>query len=219
MQETTQLTYGEGSVTIMESSQSKIEVAAPEIRFGDYYKAVEACFTARELEEISEGSNAALEFRYSMTDKLDDEDEVQRFEEGIEKAEMLTGSLNSGVYFEVEADKSVSGGEKSEIDTLYDEVEFQYEIPRYLVAEKRVYYAMTNVMGVCELEKDVDEEADTLSISTRDIGTTLILYQDGKENVNREHSGFAIKTQYLFLLAIVALGLVWWALERRNKRT
>lgn len=219
MQETTQLTYGTGTVTIMESSQSKIEVAAPEIRFGDYYKAVEACFTARELEEISEGSNAALEFRYSMTDELDDEDEVQRFEEGIEKAEMLTGSLNSGVYFEVEAEKSVSGGEKSEIDTLYDEVEFQYEIPRYLVAEKRAYYAMTNVMGVCELEKDVDEEADTLSISTRDIGTTLILYQDGKENVNREHSGFAIKTQYLFLLAIVALGLVWWALERRNKRT
>lgn len=219
MQETTQLTYGIGTVTIIESSQSEIEVAAPDIRFGDYYKAVEACFTARELEEISEGSNAALEFRYSMTDKLDDEEEIQRFEEGIEKAEMLTGSLNSGVYFEVEAEKSVRGGEKSEIDTLYDEVEFQYEIPRYLVAEKRVYYAMTNVMGVCELEKDVDEEADTLSISTRDIGTTLILYQDGKENVSREHSRFAIKTQYLFLLAIVALGLVWWALERRNKRT
>ncbi|MBO5622546.1 MAG: hypothetical protein J5959_13060, partial [Butyrivibrio sp.] len=73
--------------------------------------------------------------------------------------------------------------------------------------------------GVCELEEDVDEEADTLSISTRDIGTTLILYQDGKENGNREHSRFAIKTQYLFLLAIVALVLVWWALERRNKRT
>ncbi|WP_022767495.1 hypothetical protein [Butyrivibrio sp. NC2007] len=219
MQETTQLTYGTGTVTIMESSQSEIEVAAPEIRFGDYYKAVEACFTARELEEISEGSNAALEFRYSMTDELDDEDEVQRFEEGIEKAEMLTGSLNSGVYFEVEAEKSVSGGEKSEIDTLYDEVEFQYEIPRYLVAEKRVYYAMTNVMGVCELEKDVDEEADTLSISTRDVGTTLILYQDGKENDSREHSRFAIKTQYLFLLAIVALVLVWWALERHNRRS
>ncbi len=219
MQETTQLTYGTGTVTIMESSQSEIEVTAPDIRFGDYYKAVEACFTARELEEISEGSNAALEFRYSMTDKLDDEEEIQRFEEGIEKAEMLTGSLNSGVYFEVEAEKSVSGGEKSEIDTLYDEVEFQYEIPRFLVAEKRAYYAMTNVMGVCELEKDVDEEADTLSISTRDIGTTLILYQDGKENVSREHSRFAIKTQYLFLLAIVALALVWWALERHNRRT
>lgn len=219
MQETTQLTYGTGTVTIMESSQSEIEVAAPDIRFGDYYKAVEACFTARELEEISEGSNAALEFRYSMTDKLDDEEEIQRFEEGIEKAEMLTGSLNSGVYFEVEAEKSVSGGEKSEIDTLYDEVEFQYEIPRYLVAENRAYYAMTNVMGVCELEKDVDEEADTLSISTRDIGTTLILYQDGKENGSREHSRFAIKTQYLFLLAIVALVLVWWALERHNRRS
>ena len=218
MQETTQVTYGTGTITITESSQSEIEVAAPDIRFGDYYKAAEACFTARELEEISEGSSASLEFSYSMTDKLDDEDEIHRFEEGIEKAEMLTGPLESGVYFEVEAQKSVSGGEINEIDTLYDDVEFQFDIPRYLVAEKRVYYAMTNVMGVCELEKDVDEEADTLSVSTRDIGTTLILYQDGKEKGGGNNLRFTIKSQYIFILAIVALALAWWALDRRYRR-
>ena len=219
MQETTQVSYGTGTITITESTQSEIEVAAPDIRFGDYHKAVEACFTAKELEEISEGSSAVLDFKYNMTDKPGDEDEAQSFKEGIEHAEMMTGPLQSGVYFEVEAVKSVGGEAANEIGALYDDVEFQYEIPRYLVAEKRVYYAMTNVMGVCGLEEDVDEAADTLSISTRDVGTTLILYQDGKNQNGQNNSGFMIRKQYLFLMAIVALGLIWWALERRNKRS
>ena len=130
MQETTQVTYGEGTITVMMSTESANEVSAPDIRFGDYYQAVEASFTAKELEEISEGSSASLDFYYVMRDEFDNEEETQHFESGIEKAEMLTGPLQS-----------------SEIDVLYDDVEFQYEIPKYLVAENRVYYVMTDVMG------------------------------------------------------------------------
>ena len=218
MQETTQLTYGEGSVTIMVSTESATEVAAPDIRFGDYYKAVEAIFTAKELEEISEGNSAFLDFHYVMTDELTGEDEVKHFEDGIERAEMVTGSLNSGVYFEVEAVKSVDGEEIDEVDTLYDDIEFQYEIPRYLVGERRVYYTMTDVKGVCELEEDIDADADTLSVSTHNVGTTLILYQDGKDKGPKNNSGFAIKSQYIFVLAIAALALAWWALDKRYRR-
>lgn len=72
---------------------------------------------------------------------------------------------------------------------------------------------------MCELEEDVDVAADTLSISTRNVGTTLMLYQDGKNQSDQNNSGFMIRKQYLFLMAIVALGLIWWALERRNKRS
>ncbi len=218
MQETTQVTYGEGTVTLVVSTESETEVAAPDIRFGDYYQAVEASFTVRELEEISEGSSASLDFHYVMTDEPDDEEELAHFKSGIEKAEMLTGPLKSGVYFEVRAEKSIDGEEINPIETLYDDIEFQYEIPRYLVAEKRAYYAMTDVMGVCVLEEDVDKDADTLSVSTHNIGTTLILYQDGKDRAKNDQSGFVLKTQHLFIAAIFALGLAWWALEKRYRR-
>ena len=218
MQETTQVTYGEGTITLVMGTESRTEVAAPDIRFGDYYKAVEACFTVKELEGISEGNSASLEFHYVMTDEPGNEEEVQHFADGIERAQMLTGSLNTGVYFEVKAEKSIEGEDSSTIDTLYDDIEFQYDIPLYLVAEKRVYYAMTDVKGVCDLEEDVDEDADTLSISTHNVGTTLILYQDGKDRIGHDKSGFAIKTQYLLVLAIFALGLAWWALEKRYRR-
>lgn len=218
MQETTQVSYGEGSVTVVVSSESNTEVAAPDIRFGDYYRAVEACFTVKELQQISEGGSAVLDFKYVMTDELHAEEEAAGFEAGIEKAEMLTGPLNKGVYFEVEAAKSIGDEEANVVETLYDDIEFQYEIPRYLVAEKRAYYAMTDVMGVCVLEEDVDEDADTLSVSTHNVGTTLILYQDGKDRAKSDQSGFVLKTQHLFIAAIFALGLAWWALEKRYRR-
>jgi hypothetical protein len=73
-------------------------------------------------------------------------------------------------------------------------------------------------MGVCDLEEDVDEDADTLSVSTHNIGTTLILYQDGKDKARNDQSGFVLKTQHLFIAAIFALGLAWWALEKRYRR-
>ena len=218
MQETTQVSYGEGSVTVVVSSESNTEVAAPDIRFGDYYRAVEACFTVKELQQISEGGSAVLDFKYVMTDELHAEEEAAGFEAGIEKAEMLTGPLNKGVYFEVEATKSIGDEEANGVETLYDDIEFQYEIPRYLVAEKRVYYAITDVKGVCELEDDVDEDADTFSVSTDNIGTTLLLYQDGNAKNDGNTKGFTIKSQYLFVIGIFALGLAWWSLDRRYKR-
>ena len=218
MQETTQLTYGEGSVTIVVSSESEMEVAAPAIRFGDYHRAVEASFTEKELKEISEGDSATLDFRYVMTEELSSKEQAGHFEDGIKRAEAVTGALKNGVFFEVEAVKSIEGKDADEVNTLYHDVEFQYEIPRYLAAEKRVYYAMTDVKGVCELEEDVDVDADTLSVSTHNVGTTLILYQDGKEKAEGKASRFTIKNQYLFILAIAALALVWWAMDRRHKR-
>ena len=218
MQETTQVTYGLGTITVIMSTESETEVAAPAIRFGDYYKAMSACLTAKELDEISEGKNAQVQFTCTMTDEPCNEEEISHFENGIERAEMLTGPLQSGVYFEVEAQKSVDGAEFDEITTLYDDVEVQFDIPLYLVAEKRVYYVMTDVKGVCDIQEDVDEDADTLSINTHNIGTTLILYQDGKDRKNNSGSGFMIKSQYLFVIGIIALGFAWWALEKKYRK-
>ena len=157
--------------------------------------------TKKRIEErVSEDYTESLSKEIiEMEDDFDNEEETQHFESSIEKAEMLTGPLQIGVCFEVEAVKSVGNGESSEIDVLYDDVEFQYEIPKYLVAENRVYYVMTDVMGVCELEDDIDKEADMLSISTHNVGATMILYRDGKEEERQVKSESGIKTQYLIL--------------------
>ena len=77
---------------------------------------------------------------------------------------------------------------------------------------------MTDVKRVRELKDEVDEDADTLSVSTHNVGTTLILYQDGKDKGAKNSSGFAIKSQYIFVLAIAALALAWWALDKRYRR-
>ena len=218
MQEITQVTYGEGTVTVIMSAESATEIAAPDIRFGDYYDSVIACFTAKELGEIEAGTNAQLEFDCLMTDEPSDSAENKHFEDGIKRAEISKGTLQKGFYIEVEAEKTLGDEEADEIDILYDDVEVQFEIPLYLVAEKRVYYAMIDVMGECDLYEDIDEAASTLSISTHNMGTTLILYQDQKDIAQKNSSKFMIKSQYIFVIGIIALALLWWKIDRRYRR-
>ena len=144
----------------------------------------------------------------------------------LDKAEISPDDLDGVDFDEVEEFGGMVFGDSDLLEIFNEhrdyedssDVEFQYEIPKYLVAENRVYYVMTDVMGVCELEDDIDKEADTLSVSTHDVGATMILYRDGKEEERQVKSESGIKTQYLILLAIFALGLVWWTLERRHGR-
>jgi hypothetical protein len=218
MQETTQVTYGAGTITVTISTESGTEVAAPAVRFGSYYDGATACLTDKELEEVAVGGYATVDLHYYMTDELTNSAEEKSFTEGITKAEISMGDLQRGVYLEAEAEKTIGGGEKIPFDTLYEDVEFQIDVPLYLVAEGRGYYLMTNVMGVCALDDDVDTDADTLSVMSHNIGTSLILYQDGVDAGQKNNSKLTIKSQYLFIGAIIALVLIWWTVDRKYKR-
>ena len=78
MYETTQVTYGDGTITVTMSSESDNGVNAPDIRFGDFNQAARCCFTEKELLEISEGESAALNFDFQMADEPSDEQEHQQ---------------------------------------------------------------------------------------------------------------------------------------------
>lgn len=218
MNESTQVTYGAGTITVHMNSESATEVAAPVIRFGNYQEALEACFSRKELEQIDEGLNADVIINYRMLDDLEDGEMKTQFQEAVAEEEKTYGTLHEAVYIEAEATKSLDGYEYTELEYFNDDVEIQFEIPLYLIAEGRHYYAMTNVMGVCELEQDVDEQADTLSIDTHNMPTYLLLYQDEKESVNNTRSIFHIKAQYLFVAAILALLIIWRVVERFHKK-
>ncbi len=218
MHETTQITYGDGTITVIMNSESLTEVAAPDVRFGSYNKALKACFTPRELEEISAGADAEVTFDFVMRDNLESRDEEKTFDKAIAKAEKSNGSLHKGVFYDVEATKSIDGDEPIELTGFYEEVEMQFEIPLYLVAEDRYYFVMTDEMGVCSLEADVDEEADTLSVSTDGIGTTLMLYQTEEESlVDYDHS-LHIQSHHLIIGGIVLLAIAWLIIDRNTKK-
>jgi hypothetical protein len=218
MHETTQITYGDGTITVIMNSESLTEVAAPDIRFGSYNKALKACFTAKELEEISAGADAEVTFDFVMRDTLEDKSEEKSFDKAIATEEKNHGVLHKGVFYDVEAAKSIDGEEPIELNGFYEEVEVQFEIPLYLVAEDRYYYIMTDEMGVCSLEADVDEEADTLSVSTDGIGTTLMLYQTEEESlIDNDHS-LHIQSHYLIIGGIVLLAVAWLVIDRYNKK-
>ena len=218
MYETTQVTYGEGTITVTMSSESTTEVAAPDIRFGSYESAVRACFTAKELEEISSGQDAEVSFSLVMSDEISDDSELAFFDQAIAEKSQEYGALHNGVFFDVNAEKIVAGENPEELGGFSEDVEMQYDIPLYLVAPDREYFLMTDVMGVCDFAQDTDVGADTLTVSTHSIGTTLLLYQMQSESLVPTEKKVQIKSQHLFLGGIVLLILVWFWVDHRYKK-
>lgn len=217
MHEATQITYGDGIVNIIMNTESMTEVAAPEIRLGDYSDTLTACFTRKELDAIEAGDTAELVFNFTMVDELTDRKETAIFEKAIAREEKKSGKLEKGMYFRMEATKSVAGEEAEEMNAFYDNIEYQLQLPLYLVREERSYYAMTNVLGVCELALDEDGEADTFTVTSNDIGTTLILYQEGDTSTDPEiGSGFS--GTYIILAGIVALVIAWFRVDHMHKK-
>jgi hypothetical protein len=218
MYETTQVTYGEGTITVTMSSESATEVAAPDIRFGSYENAVRACFTAKELETISEGQDAEVSFSFLMSDEIQAVSKLPLFEEAIEKESANLGTLHHGVFFDVDASKTVGTEEPEALGIFSEDVEMQYDVPLFLVTGDREYFIMTEEMGVCNLEQDIDIEADTLTVSTHDIGTTLLLYQTQNESLVPEKEKLQIRSQHLFAGGIIVLVIIWLLLDRRHRK-
>ena len=218
MYETTQVTYGEGTITVTMSSESTTEVAAPDIRFGSYENAVRACFTEKELEAISSGENAEVSFSFLMSDEIKDTGKLPLFEEAIEKESKELGTLHQGVFFDVDASKVVGFEEPEALGSFYEDVEMQYDIPLFLVTGDREYFILTEEMGVCNLEQDTDIDADTLTVSTHDIGTTLLLYQTQNESLVPTKEKLQIKSQHLFAAGIIVLVLAWILIDRRHRK-
>ncbi|WP_034443399.1 hypothetical protein [Butyrivibrio sp. AE2032] len=218
MNEATQISYGKGIVTVVMNSDSETEVAAPNIRFGDYQKAVQATFSEKELETISSGASARMKLDFVMVEELEDKGLESLIKDAINEAEATKGTLHEGMYYEVTATKSINSEQEIPFDSFSEDVEIQVDVPLYLIAQDRDYYLIKSYMGVCELVEDVDHEADTLSVDVHDLSTILMVYQDRSEALTQNPVKTHIKPQYLFIGAIVLLVAIWWHIDRRTNR-
>ena len=217
MHEATQISYGYGVVNIVMNSESLTEIPAPDIRFGDYKEAVKSCFTDKELAEIEAGGTAELTFDFVMMDEPSDTSQVAAFDKAIQDATRKNGILEKGVYFEAQGTKTIGDGEPEELSYFYQDVEFQRDIPLYLVRDERDYYTMIDLMGECQLEKDIDKDADTITIATNDLGTTLILYKD-TDSLTENDNSVRLNGNYIILAGIVALVLAWFSVDRLHRK-
>ena len=153
-----------------------------------------------------------------MSDEIKDTGKLPLFEEAIEKESKELGTLHQGVFFDVDASKAVGFEEPEALGGFYEDVEMQYDIPLFLVTGDREYFILTEEMGACNLEQDTDIDADTLTVSTHDIGTTLLLYQTQNESLVPTKEKLQIKSQHLFAAGIIVLVLAWILIDRRHRK-
>jgi len=219
MHEATQITYGEGTVNIIFDSQSTTEVTAPVIRAGDYKQILNCCFTSKELEDIEDGTNAEVTFRFVMSDEHSAPDVYSSFENAISSIESEFGDMDEGIIINVVSEKTIHD-ETEALDTLSAEFEMQIELPLYLKNTDRDYYVLAENMGSYELMEDVDVDADTLSISTDALGSYLILYQDsipGETGEDYDYD-FHISLHHIFIAAILALIALWFLVDKMHNK-
>ena len=219
MSEITHIPYENGTVNITLNSESLYEVAAPDFRFNDYADFVEACFTKKELEAVSEGQTADITFNLTISDDLEDEMLKNHFSLAREREEASLGKLYEGMYVSMSAEKALGEGPGVSCNTLTEDALIEIDIPLYLRAEGRSYWIMVNNMGDCALLPDLDEEPDTVTVSTHNLSQGLLLYQDpldSLESVLSKESHFQIS--YIFWGCIVLLLAAWLFIGHLHKK-
>jgi hypothetical protein len=192
-------------------------VAAPAIRFGNFNDAAASCFTEKELADIYGGESADLSFSFQMNDEPEDEDAYQMFLANIPPAEEGAEEYQEGVYFQVEALKSLGDQEEIPFSSFNDDVEIQLDIPLYLKWEDRDFALLTNVMGACELLSDTDEDAETLTINTHNIGSALLLYRERAKEPFPDAERARITYKHLIGIGIILLVALWFVIDRIHK--
>ena len=215
MHESTNITYGSGSVTIVFNSESVSEIPAPVIRAGDFNELAFSCFTKKELNEINDGASAEVTFSYVMYDEAPNEKIQKQFEDFISEDKVLQ-HYNNGFYVDVISFKTVGNNPEVEFTDLSHDIELQLEVPLFLRNNKYEYCCIVNNIGACKVLPDTDEEADTVSLNTDSTGCYLLLYKP--IDLGKDNESHRLRDQYFFLIGIIALlGLLAFMEKLRGK--
>lgn len=219
MHETTHLSYEEGTVNITLNSESSFEVVAPNFRCDDYNSFVNAGFTKKELEAISGGQTADIIFDLTISEDIENEELKSWFAAGKEKQEPHVGRLSDGMYIQMSATKAIGDAPYETISTLSEDTLIEMEIPLYLRSQDRNYYIMISNMGDCVLLPDLDNEPETITFSTHNMTTGILLYLDPLEAREKgEAEKFRLQPHHLLWAGVVLLILAWIFITHFHKK-
>ena len=219
MHEATQVSYGLGTVNITLNSESRTEQDAPGFRFADYDQVLCSCFTPKELEQIAEGDHAELIFNLVMKDSSTRGSAGKPLSGFAGLQDRIIRNFNEGVYLSLDAYKSLGNKEQSQLEMFYEKLDLQLDIPEYLLSEGREFFLYSDYMGSTEVFEDTDEAAETLSVNTNVIGTSMLAYRDFSFVSNAKASyPQGHQSQYLCVIGIIALLLLWKRIDFLNKK-
>ncbi len=211
MHESTNITHGAGTVTVVFNSESVSEIPAPIIRAGDFNELAMSCFTKKELSEINDGASAEVTFSYVMYDEAPNGKIQIQFEDFICTDNILQ-QYDKGFYIDVVSFKTVGNGQEEEFTSLSNNTELQVEVPLFLRNNDYEYCCLVNNMGAVKVIPDTDEAADTISLNTDSTGCYLLLYKPS--TLDKEGQKLHLRNQYIFIIGIIALLSLWIFMEK-----
>ena len=181
---------------------------------GDTESIMRAVLTQDDINAVASGETVWI--RLVVTLISEDVPEADR--EQIEAAltTIADKELIPGTYYDLSVMKSVGNGDWEYLTTLYDDIEITLDIDKGLQADGRIFYILRSHEGAVTMLFDLDEEPDTITISSRYFSTYALVYTDSPdmaEPVSEKHNCF----MHWFILAAALIGEILALLLRRHE--
>ena len=217
----TQVKYGAGEIRIIAEGKGDIT--------SDLETVLKACLNDKELEQVNQGESVEVRFTVKIIQNELSEEEKQQLDVAYRQyAETIPGLQIAGSYGIV-LERRIGNEEWKPIHELNEEMDIVVDIPKELRKENRTYYLIRNHQGTYTVLSDIDEYANTITVSTSMFSTYTIGYSDAdvsgvdidkvNQQVNDENDT-TCKGLWIWLIIVLAgIGCGVWYYKKRKKQT
>ena len=216
----TTVSYGTGEIIIKAEGKGDITSQLGTI--------LEACFTEKELDRVQKGENVEVRFVVKLMKEEISQEEKEQIQSAYQQfAEKITG-LHVADSYNIVIERKIGDSEWEPVHELNKDLDIVVDIPKELRKENRTYYLMRNHEGVCTLLTDKDEALYTITVSTSQFSTYVIVYTDTEvvdvdidelnQIVANTDSGIGCTILWIMLVLIILVsGYCGWRYYRKKK--
>ena len=217
----TVLKLGDGAVIITIACEEK-EYTAGVV---DTVAVANAVLTPEQIQLVADGET--IEIRITVTDISDNvpPQDKEIIERGIKVYQNELPGLTLGMYVDISMSIKIGAGDWNIVTTTKEAIEVVIGIPEKLQSDGREYYIIRSHEGEYTLLTDIDENPDTITISTDMFSAYAIVYEqaDGAEVSVKCRLCHICPTflgicYFIWLVIIIAAFLIIWIVIRRNRK-
>ena len=179
---------------------------------GDTESIMRAVLTEDDIDAVEKGETVWIRLVVTLISENVPETDREQIEAAL--TTIADKELIPGTYYDLSVMKSVGNEDWEYLTTLYDDIEITLDIDEGLQADGRTFYILRSHEGAVTMLFDLDEEPDTITISSRYFSTYALVYTDSPdmaEPVSEKHNCF----MHWFILAVALIGEILALLLRR----
>lgn len=179
-----------GAVTV---TVNNVDEAACAAKVANTAAVAGAVLTQEELVTAGEGAGIEIRIDVARMETVPDTD-AQVIEQGVEAYKDIIPDLNMGIYVDISMYIRKGAGEWDAVRTTNEPVEIVLDIPQELMSLSADFYILRAHEGAYLLLEDLDDNPETITISTDAFSTYAITYRM-KNDAEKQTQGVELQDE------------------------